>query len=215
MSKFIVIDGLDGSGKGTQIGLIRKAYDPNRVSISREPGGTPRAERIREIILSTDLQSASPLTDLLMFFAARSDHVDTFIQPTLLGGVHVICDRYDSSSFAFQLVAEMNLQELDATFSFLRQRVVENIGEPDAYIFLDLPAEVAYERCRKAGEAKNTPFDVKPIEYHQRVREGFKMFATRHGDRSAMFFVNANRPVEAVQADLRQIIGTVFALDAS
>ena len=217
MSRFIVIDGLDGSGKGTQIKLMQKHFEHRPVAFTREPGGTPRAERIREILLSPSKQSADPLTDLLLFFAARNDHIQYLIEPLRMEGKHVISDRYDSSSFAFQLYGEGRYESLIEEFKFLRLKMIEGViysaGNPDAYIFLDLPAQIAYDRCRLAAD-KTSVFDLKPIQYHERVREGFRAFAERYADmNTAITLIDANRPVEEVQAEIVEEIERLFAED--
>ena len=221
MPKFIVIDGLDGSGKGTQIALLQKHFAGRPIAFTREPGGTPRAERIREILLAPSAQQADPYTDLLLFFAARKDHIVHLIEPMLSEGLHVISDRYDSSSFAFQIFGERHAEHMD-TFDRLRDRIVigdkgdkrRSPGLPHAYLFLDLPARVAYERCRAVAEEKQSVFDLKPLEYHQRVRDGFRAFAAQYGtDRTQMVTIDADRSVEAVQDELLGIIEGLFEAD--
>jgi thymidylate kinase len=102
----------------------------------------------------------------------------------------------------------------------LRKRIVvgdddpRSPGLPHAYLFLDLPAEVAYDRCRTAASEKQTVFDIKPLRYHEHVREGFNVFAAQYGtERTKMANIDANRPVEAIQAQLRAIIEGIFEAD--
>ncbi len=179
--KFIVIDGMDGSGKGTQIALL-KAKLNNVVYFTREPGGTPLAEEIRVMLLRTDGPTRNPTSDLFLFFAGRASHVEDLIAPARIDGKHFLCDRYDSSTWAFQIYGEQR-HELEGLFHAIRKNLsVEYL--PDAYIFLDLPAEVAFERRAKDTQQEKSRFDIKSLEYHERVRDGFRQFgrAVLHDD---------------------------------
>ncbi|MDO8562131.1 MAG: dTMP kinase, partial [bacterium] len=103
--KFIVIDGIDGSGKGKQVELLKRTLGKN-VIFTHEPGGTPKAEKIRKLLLERTEETPAPLADFLLFWAARADHVEKVILPALRAGKTVITDRFDSSTFAFQVYAE-------------------------------------------------------------------------------------------------------------
>jgi dTMP kinase len=223
MSRFIVIDGLDGSGKGTQIALLQKRFEHRPVVFTREPGGTPRAERIRQILLRQTSELADPLTDLLLFFAARRDHIRYLIEPMRQAGNHIISDRYDSSTYAFQLSGELNHAHADALFDLfdrLRTLIVRGDGNPyppgrpDAYIFLDLPAAVAHERCRSLADEKQSVYDVKPLEYHERVRNGFEAFKRQYSSvHTEICFIDADRSIAEVQDELLETIERIFAED--
>ncbi|MBI5004325.1 dTMP kinase [Candidatus Kaiserbacteria bacterium] len=204
---FIVIDGMDGSGKGTQIRLLQEKLTGHPVIFTREPGGTPKAEEIRKLLLNKDGPASDPLKDFWLFWEARESHVEELIGPSLEQGTHVLCDRYDSSTHAFQIHGEQQNSLLDL-FKEKRETLPPKY-HPHAYIILDLPAEVAYGRRLKDSVQEKTRFDVKPIEYHARVRDGFLQFGEYLKDSksdSICYFIDADRPVEAIHADIWKIV---------
>ena len=195
--RFIVIDGIDGSGKGTQVELLKRALGKHTV-FTHEPGGTPKAEKIRKILLERKKETPAPLADFLLFWAARADHVERRIRPALRAGKNVITDRFDSSTFAFQICAEQ-APELKSLFEECRIAVLSKCI-PDAYIILDMPAEKAMKWRRENPVKKAVFFDEKPLAYHKRARLGFKRFANIVS--SKVFFVNANRTPEEVHEEI-------------
>lgn len=203
--KFIVIDGMDGSGKGTQIKRIQEAVPKEHFVFTREPGGTPKAEEIREMLLRQDGPVSNPLCDFFLFWASRASHVEDLVAPSLAAGLHVLTDRYDSSTFAFQMYGEGRIESLKNLFFTIRSTLPPQYI-PDAYIILDLPPEVAFERRRADAGQEKTRFDVKPLEYHTRVREGFAAFQNAV---SGVHLVDANRTPDEVHADVLRIITTV------
>jgi dTMP kinase len=201
--KFIVIDGMDGSGKGLQIGLLKSKLEGKGVVFTREPGGTPKAEQIRSLILDTTGAKSTALSDLFLFCASRASHVEDLIEPLRTNGTHVISDRYDSSTFAFQIEGEEH-PELIGMYELVREALRRNPAYiPDAYLFLDLPAEVAYARRSNDSTKEKDRFDLQPVEYHERVRQGFKKFAERYG---SSHIVDAHRTAEEVHADIWKIV---------
>lgn len=201
--RFIVIDGMDGSGKGTQIKLLQEKLVGKTVLFTREPGGTPKAEEIREMLLDKDGPLSNALCDFFLFWAARASHVEDSIAPAIERGEHVLCDRYDSSTYAFQLFGEQQGSVLLKLFEHVRETLPAQY-HPHTYIILDLPAEVAYKRRLKDSEQEKSRFDMKPVEYHQRVRDGFKGFPNY--TRSMCHFVDANRSPEEVFIDVWKIV---------
>ncbi|MDO8481844.1 MAG: dTMP kinase [bacterium] len=199
--KFIVIDGIDGSGKGTQIKLLKRVLGKHTI-FTHEPGGTPKAEEIRKILLERKKESPAPLADFFLFWAARRDHVEKVIIPALRAGKNVITDRFDSSTFAFQVCAEQ-VSELKSLFEVCR-KIVLGKCMPDAYIILDMPAETAMKWRSKNPVKKAVFFDKKPLTYHKRARLGFKKFAGLTS--SKVFFVNANRSSEEVHEEILSIV---------
>ena len=144
--KFIIIDGMDGSGKGTQIELLKEKLANQQVLFTREPGGSPKAEQIRPLILQKDGPVSNAVCDLFLFFAARGSHIQDVVVPARAAGKHVICDRYDSSTFAFQLRGDQSEPWLEQLFDAIRGRLPSQDYWPGMYIVLDLPAEVAHRR---------------------------------------------------------------------
>lgn len=178
-AKYVVFDGMDGSGKGTQIELLKEKFGSS-VVFTREPGGTPFAEEIRKLVRDNPLAGTStPLNNFLLFWAAREELQQNLVMPTLQSGKHVFSDRGDSSTFAFQICGE-ECGELFNAFMLMRKLVfAENNGrrQPNLYIIFDLPADVARERAMKDASRTKTHFDIRDIKYYERVREGFRMFA--------------------------------------
>ncbi len=201
--KFIVLDGLDGSGKGAQIELLKKFLSEKKASVlfTREPGGSPYGEEIRKIILNPIGKEADPLTQFFLFWADRHDHIKKVVSPALLKGQNVISDRFDSSTFAFQIFGGSQTKLLQP-FSFFRKLSLEGV-EPSLYIVLDLPPEIALERIKKDKERLKTHFDLQPLSYHSRVRAGFKKFKSM-GYR--VIFVNADRPPEDIHKDIKKMV---------
>lgn len=206
--KFIVIDGVDGSGKGTQIKLLQEKLKGHRVIFTREPGGTPKAEEIRTIILDKDGPPSNPLCDFFLLWAARASHIADTIEPARVAGTHAISDRFDSSTMAFQLFGEDRYAALQSLFNAIRTEIAY---VPDRYIFLDLPAEVAYERRLKDVAQTKSKFDVRPIEYHERVRKGFQWFAWTYALKTTTM-IDANRPIEEVHADIWKIVSETLGM---
>jgi len=202
--KFIVIDGLDGCGKGTQFDLLRNKYADGSVVFTREPGGTPFAEKIREVILCDTAADSGALTQFFLFLAARSDHVDKTILPAIRAGKHVISDRGDSSTWAFQICGKEN-PLLRKHFAETRKWIFTDI-EPDLYIVLDLKPEVAAARMSKDKARTTNHFDNQEIAYHRRVREGFLEFAKTH----PVLIVDADRSSEEIHRDIIAKVEAVF-----
>ncbi len=176
MHKYVVFDGMDGSGKGTQMKLLEEKF-ANQVVFTREPGGTPFAEEIRKIVRDNPLAGKSTaLNNFLLFWAAREELQHNLIIPTLKAGRHVFSDRGDSSTFAFQICGEEH-KELSHLFTLIRKQVFLERRKPDLYIIFDLPAEMARERAMRDASRERNHFDIRDLAYYERVREGFHEFA--------------------------------------
>jgi dTMP kinase len=208
-AKFIVMEGLDGSGKGTQVKLLQQKLQGQNVFFTREPGGTDNAlaEEIRTMLLRQGGPPSTPRTDLHLFFASRAVHMELTVEPRRLQGIHVVSDRYASSTYAFQIYGEEQY-ELKKIFDESLQDLVA--FAPTLYIVLDLPPEVAYLRRKKDDEQAKSKFDIKPLEYHERVREGYKAFAKKYGP---VEFVDADRPIEAVHEDIWKLVSEHLSLN--
>lgn len=202
--KYIVFDGMDGSGKGTQMKLLRETFGDSAV-FTREPGGTPFAEEIRTLVLENPLAGKStPLNNFLLFWAAREELQQNLVVPALRSGKHVFSDRGDSSTFAFQLLGEEHEELLDA---FMRMRALVFAGgngrqQPDCYIVFDLPADIARARALRDARRVQNRFDLRDIEYYERVRAGFRKFAERY----PVIFVDATQSPEDIHRSVRAIL---------
>lgn len=193
--RFITFEGGEGSGKSTQVGrlvetLIARGLDVVR---TREPGGSPGAEDIRALALNGAAERWSPMTETLLMYAARSDHLERTIRPALARGAIVICDRFSDSSRAYQGAGG----GVDAGFIESMDAAVVGETQPDLTLIFDLPVEIGLERALARGGA-DLRFESKGLEFHQRLREGFRRVATEHPERCRI--IDASGDPDAVFA---------------
>lgn len=167
--KFIVVEGGDGTGKGTCLEYLQQKLVGQPVIFTQEPGGTEIGQEIRETLLRHREETFEPLAELFLFAASRAQHVGQKIKPALDGGTPVVCDRFAASSFAYQIYGNER-EELIPIFHLVHEPILA-LATPDLYILLDLDPAIAEERMRGRG-AKNR-LDQKERAYHQRVRQGY------------------------------------------
>lgn len=194
---FIVIDGIDGSGKSTQMRLLKRQLGSGAV-FTFDPGGTKTGVTLRKMLLGTGAKP-SPLTVFYMFLAARASLVEEIIAPALKAGRTVICDRFDSSTYTYQVRAGKHPEYLRAVDSFAE--AAKGV-KPDAYIILDINPQKAKRRLVKDGNLD--VYERKPLSYHRAVRKGLKEFKPKG---SKVYFVNADRTPEEVYKDIWAIVG--------
>ena len=196
--RFITIEGVEGVGKSTNIALVKSLLEERgyEVLLTREPGGTPTGERIREILLDKNEQAMTAMTELLLVFAARSQHVSQVIMPALAAGQWVISDRFTDSSYAYQGGGrELGIEIVAA----LEAKVLADF-RPDLTIVLDVDIATGLERATREAEADR--FESEQASFFQRVRETFLMLA--EADRYRV--IDAGQPIEKVQVDLTEVI---------
>jgi len=212
--KFITFEGGDGVGKSTQIARLADRLRGCGVEciVTREPGGTPFAERIRTIILEGNLPSHSPLAEALLFASARVDHVEHLIGPGLEAGKWVLCDRFADSTRAYQGAAgggdEAKLLQLEG--------VTHGSCAPDLTLILDLDPEVGRTRIseRNHGSALvQDPFEARALEFQQRLREGFLQIAADEPDRCVV--IDASLDADGVATAIWQVVEPRFAAELS
>lgn len=178
--KFITLEGGEGSGKSTQVAALATALrgDGREVIETREPGGSPGAEAIRELLIHGESDRWDAMSETLLHFAARRDHLRTTVWPALERGVWVISDRFADSTMAYQGYG----QGLDR--ETIREIYRLTIGDfrPDLTFILDLPAEIGLERAaaRKAGGDR---YEGMGLEFHERLRQGFLAIAEAEPER--------------------------------
>jgi dTMP kinase len=205
---YIVFDGMDGSGKGTQMKLLQERFGTTAV-FTREPGGTPFAEEIRGIVRDNPLAARSTaLNNFLLFWAAREELQHNLVAPALAAGKHVFSDRGDSSTYAFQLWGEEH-RELLGLFKIMRRHVFE--GErlfkrraPDLYVIFDLPAQIARDRVMQDNTREQNHFDVRELAYYERVRQGFHSFAKTW----SVVFVDAMQTPAEVHREVLELLAS-------
>ena len=206
---FLSVEGGDGSGKSTQIQNI-KNYLTERgqeVILSREPGGTPIGEKIRELILDPANEAMTGRAEMLLYAASRAQHVEEKILPALAEGKTILSDRFTDSSSAYQgygralgdMVAEVN-------------RIATGGKEPDLTIFLDItPAAGLARKNRQAGHVLDR-MEQEKADFHEAVYAGYLAVAKESNGRIAV--IDADRPAEEVFADIRKALDRVFGFDA-
>src|SRR3989344_4774862 len=167
--KFIVIEGGDGAGKDTQIDLLKKTLGEKGFVYTRDPGGTELGMKLREILQYGE--KVAKETELLLFLASRAQLVQEVILPAINKGKHVICNRFDPSTIAYQIYA----RERRGLENLVRAASVFARGEahPDLVIYLDVTPEVGLARGDTRGE-KKTRFEREELAFHERVKEGYK-----------------------------------------
>jgi len=195
LGRFITLEGGEGAGKSTQARRLgeRLAARGLKAVVTREPGGSPGAEAIRGLLVTGEADRWSPMTETLLAYAARRDHIERTIAPALAAGDWVVSDRFADSTRAYQGVGG------GASGSLIQalERYVLGETRPDLTLILDLPVEAGLARVASREHAE-TRFEAKGEAFHQRLREGFLAIARVERDRCVV--IDAAQPVEAVAA---------------
>ena len=202
--KFITLEGIEGVGKSTQLehvaDLIRAAG--NSVICTREPGGTPLAEDIRDLLLTPSDEQVPPSGELLLMFAARAVHLENLIRPALLRGDWVVCDRFTDATYAYQGFGRgMARAEIG-----MLERLVQGELRPDLTILLDTPVEVGLARARKRGEPDR--FESEKAQFFERVRCGYLEIAAAEPDRVRV--VDAAGPIAEVNLVVASLLEKIL-----
>lgn len=211
MGVFISFEGIDGAGKSTHIDALVAAFKAqkgdSKVIQTREPGGTPLAEKLRLMILNDPMDA---LTESLLVFAARRDHLNQVIEPALARGNVVLCDRFTDATFAYQgggrgfdletlLILEQwtqSIRRLDA--NLIGKNELSNIRQPDLTIWFDLSPEIAAQRL--AGARVPDKFEAQPVEFFRQVANGYQQRMDADPKRFAR--IDASQSREAVWQDV-------------
>ncbi|HGO5857435.1 TPA: dTMP kinase [Mannheimia haemolytica] len=198
--KFIVIEGLEGAGKTTAHQVILKELEQAGITdvvMTREPGGTPLAEKLRHLIKHETEEPINDKAELLMLYAARVQLVENVIKPALAEGKWVLGDRHDMSSQAYQGGG----RKLDRHLLEILKESVLGTFEPDLTIYLDLDPVIGLERARGRGELDR--IEQQSLDFFYRTRERY-LELTRNNDKAVI--INAEQPIEQVTADIQQAI---------
>ena len=193
--RFITFEGGEGAGKSTQVALLVDRLRARGLEVlrTREPGGSEGAEEIRAIALNGDVGRWSPMTETMLMFAARSDHLDKTIRPALAAGRWVVCDRFADSSRAYQGAGG------GTPAAFIESLDAAVVGEtqPDLTLIFDLPVEVGLERAFGRGLFE-TRFESKGVEFHERLRARFLQIAQEKSERCVV--IDAVGDIETIEA---------------
>ena len=205
--KFISIEGVEGAGKSTNIEAIKQYLVGKEIDfvVTREPGGTVLAEKIRRLLLHVSDDAPAELTELLLIFAARAQHIEKVIQPALENGRSVICDRFTDATYAYQgggrglktsVIAEL-------------ESMVQGELRPDLTIILDLDPEAGLVRAKERGELDR--FETEKDEFFKKVRSAYLDIAISNPDRC--FVINAGQSIEQVRADIINLLDKRLLVD--
>lgn len=193
---FITLEGIEGAGKTTQLAVVRERLERAgcEVVVTREPGGTPLGERIRELVLAPREQAMPPIAELLLMFAARAVHVAGLIEPALARGAWVLCDRFTDATVAYQGGGRGLSAELIGT---LAEQVHGGL-RPDLTLLLDLAPVVGLARAGRRGTADR--FEAETVTFFERVRGAYLAIARESPARVAV--IDAGRSQAEVSADV-------------
>ena len=199
---FIVVEGIDGSGKSSIAGHLTNELHARKRAVlrTREPGGTPLGEKIRELLLDPKNAEMVPFAELFLFMASRAQLVDSVIRPSLAKSIDVICDRYYYSTAAYQGAA--GKVGIDTVIAVAEK--VAKFQKPDLVLLLDVNPAIAQAR----EGIRNDRVELKGLDYQKKVRAGFLKLARR--DRKRFKVIDASRPPEAVFADAMKAVDRVL-----
>ncbi|MFM8342215.1 MAG: dTMP kinase [Methylomonas sp.] len=202
---FITLEGGEGVGKSTNLQFIQQWLLQHQipVTVTREPGGTGVAEKIRAVLLERQDEAISEQAELLLMFAARAQHLQNVIKPALQQGQWVLCDRFTDATYAYQGGGRhMDMQ----TIAWLEQ-MVQGDFRPDLTLLLDAPIELGMQRAQKRGALDR--FEVEQIDFFQRVRQTYLQRAAEHPQRYQI--IDASLPLEQVQAQISAVLERLIA----
>jgi dTMP kinase len=201
---FITVEGTDGSGKSTQIEMMKKYISSKGIDVvlTREPGGTTISEKIRSIILDPENIKMADMTELLLYAASRAQLVDEIIRPAIEKGKTVIADRFIDSSYVYQGFGRgMDLKIIET----VNKTAVDGIL-PNLTLFFDISPEVALRRRTELSDPDR--IEKEEMDFHMRVYNGYIKLASDNPQR--IVTIDSNRDVEAIAADVRKIVDSVI-----
>ncbi len=202
---FITLEGSEGVGKSTNLAFIEQwlTEQGHQPIVTREPGGTPMAEEVRELLLAPREESVSEKAELLLMFAARAQHLDSKIKPALAQGRCVVSDRFTDATYAYQGYARgVNLDWIGQL-----ETLVQEDLRPDLTVLLDVSIDVAMQRVSSRGEMDR--FEQEKAEFFEKVRQGYLTRAAAEPERFAV--IDAGQPLEAVKTDIAAALSAFFA----
>ena len=201
--RFLTIEGIEGVGKTTQVARLSGALRDRGIPhvLTREPGGTPLAEKIREIVLHEQGESLPASAELLLMFAARAVHLANHVEPHLKAGRWVVCDRFTDATYAYQGGGRgLNVDHIRQL-----EIMVQGTRRPDLTLLLDAPVEQALRRARQRNSGASTDrFESERVEFFERVREIYRARATAEPER--IIAIEAHDSEDAVAARILALL---------
>jgi len=212
VARFITFEGIEGSGKSTQIRHLFEFLRGRDIEVlmTREPGGTLAGEKVRGILLDPMMKGLIPRAELFLYAAARIQHIEEVIQPALAAGKVVLCDRFVDATVAYQGHGrEIPLSEVKVVNSLAALDL-----KPDLTFLLDLPVEAGLKRARARNEADaasaTSRFEQEDLAFHGRVREGYLAIAA--ADRPRVKIIPADQPVDRVAKQIQGVVSRALDL---
>ena len=215
MSLFITFEGVEGSGKTTQIRRLERYLTRKGVpcKVTREPGGPPISEKVRKILLNPDHQEIVPLSELFLYEAARAQHLKEVIEPILKKGGVVLCDRFSDATIAYQGFGRKIELELIKRLNHLATRG----RKPDVTFLLDCPSVLGLQRAvlrnQRQRKAKEERFEREKIQFHHRVRKGYRWIAKKEPHRVKV--VDTRVGVDKSFEKIREVVDRLLGFKGS
>jgi dTMP kinase len=210
--KFITLEGIEGSGKSTQISLLANHLKSLGIPVvlTREPGGTLIGEQVRKILLDPENTALDPKAELLLYAASRAQHLNEVILPHLGSPAVVLCDRFADATLAYQGYG----RNLDIDLIRTLDRIVCEGLRPDITVLLDIDAATGVARARgrndSCGLETEARFENEAIAFHERVRQGYLSLARQEPARIKV--VDASRSMDDIQIEIRKIVGDIVVM---
>jgi dTMP kinase len=205
--RFITFEGGEGTGKSTHAALLAQRLRALGIGVvlTREPGGSPGAEIIRHVLLSGGAKPFGPHAEAILFAAARDDHVRTTIEPSLKRGRWVVCDRFTDSTHVYQ----GTLGDVDPKLIQGLERITLGGLKPDLTFVLDVPAEIGLDRAKtRRGPASPDRFESEGLEFHEKLRDAFRVIALSEPNRCVL--IDANEARQTVAEKIWKVINDRF-----
>jgi len=200
--KFLTFEGGEGAGKSTQVRYLQEALEGRGIDVvvTREPGGSPGAEEIRKLLVEGEPERWMPLTETLLFLAARSDHIARLIEGSLASGKWVVCDRFSASTLVYQGIARGVGVETVNTL----QNSIPGMISPDLTIILDVTSEIGLARVARRSDNVETRFEQFDKKFHDTLRNAFREYSKTLGNKCVL--VDGGSSAERVARDIWKIV---------
>lgn len=201
---FITVEGVEGAGKSTNLSYIISYLEQSGIDVihTREPGGTPFAESVRELLLAPREENVDEVAELLLMFAARAQHLKSLIQPALKQGKWVVCDRFTDATYAYQGAG----RELGFDIVAKLEQLVQKDFRPDRTFFLDISVEQGMQRVISRGEKDR--FELEQSQFFERVRNAYLAMVEQQPER--FILIDSSQSLDQVQLDIKHKLDSLL-----